>query len=80
MLREKVEITGVESSGAAHAGARHYAKARPLLIPHLNATGIHGFLGGKQGELAEAIEQVKTLGGEIVERFIIGDFRSDLHT
>ena len=80
LLREKFEIAGFERGGATHAGARHHAKTRPLLIPQLDATGIHGFLGGQQGKLAEAIEQVEALGREIVERIIIGNFRGDLHT
>ena len=80
LLREKLEIAGFERGGAAHARARHHAKTRPLLIPQLDAAGIHGFLGGQQGKLTEAIEQVETLGREIVERIIIGDFRGDLHT
>ena len=63
----------------AHARARHHAETRPLLIAQLDAAGIHGFLGGKQGELAEAVEQVEALGGEILKRIVIGNFRGDLH-
>ena len=54
-------------------------KRGPLLLTQLEATGRHGFLGGQQGKLAEAIKQVEAFGREIIQRIVVRNFRGDLH-